>query len=177
MSYNDTGIDDNDEDYTSQTDRVSRHKTYSSRESEHDRSRTRGRGKDHDRYRGGYKDGSVRNDGRRDKFGDFDRHERSSRGRNFHRHRDYDGDRGRRNGNRSGSYSQGRFQNRSRSRSRSRSPSKSKRKSGFDMAPSEVGMLPGAAVAGLDLVSALYIHRFYHSSTVVSYRIAFSVCY
>ncbi|KAJ6999788.1 splicing factor U2af large subunit A-like [Populus alba x Populus x berolinensis] len=147
MSYNDTGIDDNDEDYTSQTDRVSRHKTYSSRESEHDRSRTRGRGKDHDRYRGGYKDGSVRNDGRRDKFGDFDRHERSSRGRNFHRHRDYDGDRGRRNGNRSGSYSQGRFQNRSRSRSRSRSPSKSKRKSGFDMAPSEVGMLPGAAVA------------------------------
>jgi len=45
------------------------------------------------------------------------------------------------------------------------------------MAPSEVGMLPGAAVAGLDLVSALYIHRFYHSSTVVSYRIAFSVCY
>uniref|UniRef100_A0A6M2F6M5 Uncharacterized protein n=1 Tax=Populus davidiana TaxID=266767 RepID=A0A6M2F6M5_9ROSI len=147
MSYNDTGIDDNDEDYTSQTDRVSRHKTYSSRESEHDRSRTRGRGKDHDRYRGGYKDGSVRNDGRRDKFGDFDRHERSSRGRNFHRHRDYDGDRGRRNGNRSSSYSQGRFQNRSRSRSRSRSPSKSKRKSGFDMAPSEVGMLPGAAVA------------------------------
>ncbi|KAH8511897.1 hypothetical protein H0E87_009177 [Populus deltoides] len=147
MSYNDTGIDENEEDYTSQTDRVSRHKTYSSRESEHDRSRTRGRGKDHDRYRGGYKDGSVRNDGRRDKFGDFDRHERSSRGRNYHRHRDYDGDRGRTNGNRSSSYSQGRFQNRSRSRSRSRSPSKSKRKSGFDMAPSEVGMLPGAAVA------------------------------
>jgi hypothetical protein len=26
MSYNDTGIDENDEDYTSQTDRVSRHK-------------------------------------------------------------------------------------------------------------------------------------------------------
>ncbi|KAB5560585.1 hypothetical protein DKX38_005542 [Salix brachista] len=107
MSYNDTGIDDNGEDYTSQTDRVSRHKTYSSRESEHDRSRTRGRGKDHDRYRGGYKDGSVRDDGRRDKFGDFDRLERSSRGRNYH----------------------------------------SKRKSGFDMAPSEVGMLPGASVA------------------------------
>ncbi|KAJ6707042.1 U2 SNRNP AUXILIARY FACTOR LARGE SUBUNIT [Salix viminalis] len=148
MSYNDTGIDDNGgEDYTSQTDRVSRHKTYSSRESEHDRSRTRGRGKDHDRYRGGYKDGSVRDDGRRDKFGDFDRLERSSRGRNYHRQRDYDGDRGRRNGNRSSSYSQGRFQNRSRSRSRSRSPSKSKRKSGFDMAPSEVGMLPGASVA------------------------------
>ncbi|KAJ6396900.1 hypothetical protein OIU77_021852 [Salix suchowensis] len=147
MSYNDTGIDENGEDYTSQTDRVSRHKTYSSRESEHDRSRTRGRGKDHDRYRGGYKDGSVRDDGRRDKFGDFDRLERSSRGRNYHRQRDYDGDRGRRNGNRSSSYSQGRFQNRSRSRSRSRSPSKSKRKSGFDMAPSEVGMLPGASVA------------------------------
>ncbi|KAJ6767117.1 U2 SNRNP AUXILIARY FACTOR LARGE SUBUNIT [Salix purpurea] len=147
MSYNDTGIDENGEDYTSQTDRVSHHKTYSSRESEHDRSRTRGRGKDHDHYRGGYKDGSVRDDGRRDKFGDFDRLERSSRGRNYHRQRDYDGDRGRRNGNRSSSYSQGRFQNRSRSRSRSRSPSKSKRKSGFDMAPSEVGMLPGASVA------------------------------
>ncbi|CAK7350619.1 unnamed protein product [Dovyalis caffra] len=146
MSSNDTGFDENGDDYTSQTDRVSRHKTHSSRESEHDRSSTRGRGKDHDRYRGGYKDGSVRDDRRRENFGDFDRHERSSRGRNFHRHRDFDGDRERRKGNRSSSYSQGRFRNRSRSRSRSRSPSKSKRKSGFDMAPSAVGMLPGAAM-------------------------------
>ncbi|KAG6778727.1 hypothetical protein POTOM_015071 [Populus tomentosa] len=188
MSYNDTGIDDNDEDYTSQTDRVSRHKTYSSRESEHDRSRTRGRGKDHDRYRGGYKDGSVRNDGRRDKFGDFDRHERSSRGRNFHSYPfliwllvlgsgndilimkitvlfvgtvimmvieeegmetdqvlilrvDFRID-------------LGHALVRDLLRKADRLPAcrlinfvDSKRKSGFDMAPSEVGMLPGAAVA------------------------------
>ncbi|XP_011013810.1 PREDICTED: splicing factor U2af large subunit A-like isoform X2 [Populus euphratica] len=130
-----------------------------SRESEHDRSRTRGREKDHDRYRRGSKDGSVRDDRRREKMGDFDRHERSSRDRNYHRHRDYDGDRDRRNGNRSSSHSQGRFQN----RSRSRSPSKSKRKSGFDMAPSMVGIPPGAAVTGPHLVSASCIHRFFHS--------------
>uniref|UniRef100_A0A6N2KG34 Splicing factor U2af large subunit n=2 Tax=Salix TaxID=40685 RepID=A0A6N2KG34_SALVM len=139
MSSSDAGFDENGDDHT---DRVSRYRTHSSRESEPDRSRTRGREKDNDRYRSGYKDGSVRNDRRREKFGDFDRHERSSRDRNYHRQRDYDGDRERRNGNRSSSYSQGGYQN----RSRSRSPSKSKRKSGFDMAPSVAGMLPGAAV-------------------------------
>ncbi|KAB5533990.1 hypothetical protein DKX38_017076 [Salix brachista] len=139
MSSSDAGFDENGDDHT---DRVSRYRTHSSRESEPDRSRNRGREKDNDRYRSGYKDGSVRNDRRREKFGDFDRHERSSRDRNYHRQRDYDGDRERRNGNRSSSYSQGGYQN----RSRSRSPSKSKRKSGFDMAPSVAGMLPGAAV-------------------------------
>ncbi|KAJ6979061.1 hypothetical protein NC653_027273 [Populus alba x Populus x berolinensis] len=156
MSSNEAGFDENGDDHT---DRVSRYRTHSSRESEHDRSRTRGREKDHDRYHRGSKDGSVRDDRRREKIGDFDRHERSSRDRNYHRHRDYDGDRDRRNGNRSSSQSQGRFRN----RSRSRSPSKSKRKSGFDMAPSMVGMLPGTAVTGPHLVSASCIHRFFHS--------------
>ncbi|KAF9672327.1 hypothetical protein SADUNF_Sadunf11G0029800 [Salix dunnii] len=159
MSSSDAGFDENGDDHT---DRVSRYRTHSSRDSEPDRSRTRGREKDHDRYRSGYKDGGVRNDRRRERIGDFDRHERSSRDRNYHRQRDYDGDRERRNGNRSSSYSQGGYQN----RSRSRSPSKSKRKSGFDMAPSVAGMLPGAAMTGPHLVSALCIHRFFHSSKI-----------
>ncbi|KAG6754847.1 hypothetical protein POTOM_040645 [Populus tomentosa] len=171
MSSNEAGFDENGDDHT---DRVSRYRTHSSRESEHDRSRTRGREKDHDRYHRGSKDGSVRDDRRREKIGDFDRHERSSRDRNYHRHRDYDGDRDRRNGNRSSSQSQGRFRNRSRSHSPSKRCAISgylndaeqpwgavlnltlrgclgfKRKSGFDMAPSMVGMLPGAAVTVSD---------------------------
>ncbi|XP_050207323.1 splicing factor U2af large subunit A-like isoform X3 [Mercurialis annua] len=125
------------------------------RDKDGERSRDRDRDRDRDRERDRDKD---RDRHHRDRDRHRDRGERRERGRDrdddgFSRSRDFDRDR-RRDFDReredkhkrpSRSSSRGRTERRSKSPSRERSRSKSKRISGFDMAPPQHSLLPGAA--------------------------------
>ncbi|KAH7290728.1 hypothetical protein KP509_30G061500 [Ceratopteris richardii] len=122
----------------------------SHRDKERSQSRHRHRDRDHGSERSERerdRDRHHRRSHERDRSRDQDRKSRErSRDRDRH-HRDYDSER--RNRHRTRSRSRGKSRSRSRGRSRSRSRDrKSKRVSGFDMAPSNAGAIPGVAMPG-----------------------------